>query len=474
MIKKLYIAAVVLTLAACTKEKLVIVDQPLTIDQESEESQNYLYERAFEYIKMYRFEKLPDIMGQISDQSILDSLNQSKDVYLTEAKESAFKLVTEDNETYYYKHRGTGTPEEITRLDMDFTAQWGHSHPNEKGTFSGFEYYPNLTTLWITNTRSTELIGFNQTPKLQEVKWTINPNVFEQWFPNEAFITPSPTIDFSGNDVLKKVTFTAAKITNIIFPDHELDWVRINSAAVSNDDLDRVKSSYFGLNECETESTNLVIKSTNVFQFEYQFGNIVSIDISASNIYWLAINGTGSFKTLVLNNKLERLQIANTNGEPREYLLEASKLPVSINQIHISPGAVDDADFSHLSNLTKLTFIGDGSLQFSTLKTPANIETFKGTDYNCNLIDLSDSTILTSITISENQGIEHLDLSNLNATAVISRLVIENNSKLMNIVLPANLLESQFSRSTYLNFIVKTGCQFQNKPAWLDTYITYY
>lgn len=493
MKKTIIYLTVFLLLISCTKQELVVVDQPITIDGKSDESQAFLKERALEFIKMYRFEKVPEVFEQITSQDIIDDLKKSWAFYLAKAKEEAFVLVTEANDTLYYKHIGTENPSAVTNLSIDYSARPAHQ-PNAKGRFYGFERYPNLTTVTLTNSMATEFADFSQTPKLRQFTWTTLKVNFEYWYPNEEFVVPAPKIDFSTNTALTNLTFSTADLSNITFPSHKVTLVRINSSKVPDRELNRISAVSFTIDRCETENPDLVLTNKNIDGFSYQFGNAQSIDIQATNLKTLNVNGTGGFRRLIPNDQLENLQVANTIGLDREYVLEADKLPKSMKSIYISPGSVSNADFSHLTNLTSLNFQGDSKLYFNTLTLPSTLlTTFTIANLSVEQLDISKANALTTATITNvstewvklpnkirslsiqgNDKMANLDLSSLNANNEITRLLIQDNSKLQEIILPINLTQTQFTNiSSNLKFVVKRNCQFINKPSWLDNYITY-
>lgn len=242
----------------------------------------------------------------------------------------------------------------------------------------------------------------------------------------------------------------------------------------------------------------------------YPKKEIKELDVSKSKLEALSFLGNKSLKNVKLNNQLKWLNINNDNsvyGAPRvpisglkenknilnlainlrAYDINIADLPKQLNYLKINYSYE-----SMGSNLDFTNFVDLKDLEFSAtikgeLKLPKRLEKLKASLYQDSKIidlDLSEFTNLIDINLVFAQALnifktplslkklEVMNSSNmteidLSKSTNLSNLELYSSDKLVKLIFPANLKESQFNQNPIVSGIPK-NCIVVNKPNWLN------
>ena len=202
---------------SCTKERLVIKETELEFDENSEEYQTYQAERAMQYIRTFRFEKLGDVLDKINDPTVKKSLQDSLSRYRYLAANEALYYLTKNNDTLFFMPPINGTQIGTNFLGND------NRLVNDKGVIHGFKNFPETETLHFYNNLASGVEGLEFLPNLKILRWVINPDDVIRKYPGEDFEYVPVRADLSRNAELKEIAVSGIELGNFIYPDHELE-----------------------------------------------------------------------------------------------------------------------------------------------------------------------------------------------------------------------------------------------------------
>ncbi|MGC4233548.1 MAG: hypothetical protein QM594_11265 [Niabella sp.] len=269
--KKIFILSTIcsfLFLQSCTKEELVTVNEPLELDENSKQFQTYLAERAINFIKLYRFDKLGNTIDRITDPTIREEVTALYKEYRKRASEEALFYVTPANDTLYFIPSISGRPEAQTALSINFTpiifdAQNQRNLINTKGTLQGFAIFPNMESVGFMNPLATGLKDMDKMPKLKVFSIDKMLDFMEAAYPNEDVRTPTKLeADFSKNSNLERLTLNYTDISNVKFPAHKLtDYFDVTYGIVNNS-LSNVNANKMILRYSSSADPDLVLSGS--------------------------------------------------------------------------------------------------------------------------------------------------------------------------------------------------------------------
>ncbi|MGO1669578.1 MAG: hypothetical protein ACTHYC_01970 [Sphingobacterium sp.] len=430
---------------SCTKERLVIQDRELQFDENSPEYQVYQAERAMQYIRTFRFEKLGDVLSKINDEGVKENLQDSLRKYRHIAETEALYYAAKDIDTLYFRPDVVvydPSYREGARLGGHFTLP-STTLVNSRGIIHGFKNFPNTTEFHFYNNRATGLKGLEDLPEMKIFRWLINPSDIVKSFPDEEFEYVPLQADLSGNSHLEEIAVGGIELGRIIFPDHQLE-------SFSNGGIYSAGGNKFptgSLNGLWAKNISIGgeadqdFRLVNVRADQLIFRPLVkSFDIAETEIKDLNIAGV---EKLILNDGLHKLTLSNAQNLKERPNFSASLRDLSIHNFPFAPdfpvglkklsyGYVNsypfDPDFSDLHQLDTLiiNYSTDNSytgvpnyLEFktSTLKLPSalkHIEINTAGNYTINLEGIQLPPSLESIRFSATLKEETtLDLSNL-------------------------------------------------------------
>lgn len=185
-----------ITMYSCTKEELVIIDEELVLEENSPEFQTYLAERAMGFIRMYRFEKLGNVLDKIEDTALKTNLLDCLRKYKTEAENGGLFFVTPQNDSLFFMVPHAQSPAERTSLGMLFNTS--PNIINAKGVLQGFKNFPKVQYFSGTNSLATGLKDLEYMPDMKEFGWIFYPADFTQLYP-EGELPVTLAADFSAS-----------------------------------------------------------------------------------------------------------------------------------------------------------------------------------------------------------------------------------------------------------------------------------
>lgn len=377
---------------SCTKERLVIKETELEFDENSEEYQTYQAERAMQYIRTFRFEKLGDVLDKINDPTVKKSLQDSLSRYRYLAANEALYYLTKNNDTLFFMPPINGTQIGTNFLGND------NRLVNDKGVIHGFKNFPETETLHFYNNLASGVEGLEFLPNLKILRWVINPDDVIRKYPGEDFEYVPVRADLSRNAELKEIAVSGIELGNFIYPDHELELFS-NGGIFATAGGNRIPTGSLDGLWAKTISVggdaDPDFKMKNVRTDSLYFSSAIkNFDISETEIKGLKI---GQIEKLVLNDKLERLWLSSGN------LLSKPNFPQSLEELDLSGYELSDKDFSSTSNLKKISL---STKSFEGLLLPGSIEdiTFYLDRYNGSSAginrDYSNLPRLKSVTIN--------------------------------------------------------------------------
>jgi hypothetical protein len=263
----------ILFLQSCTKKELITVNEPLELDENSRQFQTYLAERAINFIKLYRFDKLGNTIDRITDPAIRAEVTALYNEYRKRASEEALFYVTQANDTLYFIPSISGKPEVQTSLSINFTPiifdlQNQRNLINSRGTLQGFAIFPNMEGIGLLNPLATGLKDLDKMPKLKVFSIDKMLDFMEAAYPNEDVRTPTKLeADFSKNGILERLTLNYTDISNVKFPSHKLtDYFDVAYGIISNS-LSSVNANKMILRYSSSADPDLVL-SGSITQLE--------------------------------------------------------------------------------------------------------------------------------------------------------------------------------------------------------------
>ncbi|MGC4233551.1 MAG: hypothetical protein QM594_11280 [Niabella sp.] len=345
---------------ACTKKELITINDPLKLDENSVQFQQYMEERATQLIKKYRFDQLGNTIDRIKDPVVRERVL----ALLTEYRDRAF------NEALYYaKPNGDTIFFFPPNIDNRFEAKrlyisnlYQKAVVNEIGVLHGFKNFPNVETVDIGNSLATGIKDLNGLPELKTFNWIFEPYYFGQFYP-EIELAPRPLdFDFSQNDKLETVNIQYVDLANLKFPVTKIKDVRLSSAIVNkSEEINAIAANNVSISGV-SEQPNLVLTAKNIDSLLTDLNLINSLDISATNI--LTLNTRNSEK-IKLNNGLKKLKLDATS------LNEKPVFPNALEVLDIGGYKLSDKNFSAITGLKYFSFSSPG---FTGLSLPTNVE----------------------------------------------------------------------------------------------------
>jgi hypothetical protein len=501
---------------SCTKEELSIEDKPLEIDENSEEYQKYMAERAREYILTYRFEKVQDVLGKVQDAQERKRLTELLAEYRAKAAQDAFYFVTDQNDSLFFLDPKVTDAATRTSLTLDFVGTPPFSGPlfNTKGILHGFKRFPKLTDLEIANSAGTGIAEIAFLTDLEHLKWYVDRYVMEQQFPEEEFV-PTPLVaDFSKNAKLRYLSFRGIDSRNLVFPPFQLENVTFNQSDVNaNDNLNTVKTKTLSIINDKVSNPGFVLKNNDIDKLSISadtymgaalyYSQIRSLDIKETKIKELIANGANNLESVVLNEGLEKLEIQASQVPGVEgftgNLRTVSEYPTSLKHIVIGAKDLNNKDFSKLNQLEYL-YLAGADQDYNNLSLPVGLKAFFLMEGQAGNLNFSNSTGLKELMIMNIRGLSKLDVS---SSGNLSRLNV-HAPDVNELILPPDLTPYHFLNlhtlgyssdkyeelteeekatielylpifvSIYFNIKVKQGCTIMNYLDWMQAYITYY
>lgn len=403
---------------SCKKEELVITDVPLELDENSEEYQQYLVERAMEFIKTYRLEKVDSLVEKLSNENekkrILDSLL----VYKARAPFDAFYFVTEKNDSLFFLDPKIRNEDQISSLTLSFVGMppFTSNLFNAKGVLHGFKRFPKLTELIVENSLGTGIAEIENLADLKTLSWNVDRAAMEQQFPQQEFEYVPLKADLSKNLKLKVLNFKNINSRNLVFPDYKLESVRFEQSDINaTNNLDALKAGTLTLMSDKASNPGFVLKNNQIDIFRIEAvnnlgekfsSNIKSVDITETNIAQFIVRDATSIEKITLNDELEKLDFEILEYGDQAFsgkLTEVSNYPAGLQSIKLVTKELKQQNFSNLSKLQSLHVSGEN--QDYNLTLPSGLQTLYVFNANkCNL-NLSQSTALQSATVSASSSI---------------------------------------------------------------------
>lgn len=513
---------VTLLFGSCTKEVLQIIDEPIEIDENSVEYQQYLFERARTAIALYRFEKVDGILDRITEPSLQEEVLELYNLYKTKAKNEGLFIVEETTKDSLYfliiPRYEYIPPAEATSLYIIFDD--APNMINARGALQGFKNYPKLELLSVEKALPTEVIDLEKMPNLKSFKWSgISSIEFETLFPSEEFEFIPLQADLSKNHQLEEINVSFIESGNITFPNHQLENISIRGK-ISQGSLDGLKvKEVLIIEDVSPDENNLIIKDSKIDNLTFKVMSVENLNIAESDIKSLNMRyHVKALETLQLNEGLEELYLSAGN------LKERLNFPNSLKNLTLSSYPFDP-DFSALTQLDSLIFsqsrANSDDFNASTLKLPTSLkhiyfgsgsniitdgmqlpESLESirfdTDTKGNM-DLSYLPKLKEVAFYNNSITEDLklpasvekvdmqfsvanqesfivDLSHLTNIYYL-RVQTYSDTGTVTLILPETLTEQALmapGTTTSANIFLKTGSTIVNAPVWLDKYVKYY
>lgn len=516
-----------ISMGACNKEVLKVVDEPIEINEKDPEYQVFLEERIREYIKLYRFEKATPFLDGITDPETKAAIMKELADTKAEARTQGFGFIIESGDTLFYRNPGTaGDPNAVTNLIINLYSRAAYKI-NVAGKFYGLERYPNLQSVVFNDCLATEVVGLDKLKHLTAFAWNMDVRNMKEVWELEEVEPAKIKLDLSGNSELQKLHLNYIELTeNIQFPNHKLELLDIKSSVINTDDvLNNLWAKKVDI-VASAKREDLVISAKNIDTLFLHIENVLNLaDFSASNLNALSFRGAP--KKIRLNEGLKAV-----NGLNARNLIEKIDFPAGIENLSISNYTID-ADFSHLNSLESfsLDVSTDNdytagvpiTYELSRLQLPSSVKylSFNASGYY--RFDLNGlysypsaeslyifAPVDGGLLLSGWTSLKELELyitdinGELKLPPTIEKLKCFNSvlnvpeldlSQLTNIqylywqglgkdnpvvlTLPPNFSEQALiavgtinGRHAYLN--LKTGSTIINKPAWLDEYLEYY
>lgn len=351
---------ILLGFQACTKQELITVNEPVELDENSIQYQQYMVERATELIKAYRFDQLGNTIDRIKDpaerQKVLALLTEYRDRAFNEA----LYYATPSGDTIFFFPPGIDSRLEAKRLYISNLYQ--KAVVNEIGVLHGFKNFPAVETVDMGNSLATGIKDLNGLPELKTFNWTFVPYYFGEFYPDVELAPVPLEFDFSENKKLEKINIHYVDLVNLKFPENKIPAVNFGSAIVNSaDEIDRIAANSINITGTSTEE-GLALKSKNIDSLILNLTQLRVIDIGESEILNLRIS---LIEQLTLNNKIEKLTLFAEN------IKQKPAFPNSLKELTISSYPLSDKDFSTASGLKKMTWGGAG---YNDLILPNSLE----------------------------------------------------------------------------------------------------
>ncbi|MBX3255429.1 MAG: hypothetical protein KF862_14905 [Chitinophagaceae bacterium] len=403
---------------ACTKEELVTINEPLELDENSIQYQQYMEERATQLIKQYRFDQLGNTIDRIKDPVARERVLALLTEYRDRAFNEALYYAKPNGDTVFFFPPNIDDRKEAIRLYISNLYQ--KSVVNEIGVLHGFKNFPKVETVEIGNSLATGIRDLNGLPELKTFNWTFEPYYFGQFYP-EVELAPVPLeLDFSQNHKLETIGISYVDLANLKFPAHKIQSVELASAIINKaEEIDAIATSNLGL-EGVSEQPSLILTGKNIDSLLTNLNLLNTLDISATNILTL---DTRDVEKIKLNNGLKKLTL------DADKLNEKPALPNSLEQLDIGGYKLSDKNFSAATSLKYFSFSSAG---FNGLTLPTNVEEIQ-------------LTVPWPYTAEVNSGISQ-DYSNLTKLKKVT--INQASIDLTSLVFPSSLEYISFSNTS--------------------------
>lgn len=483
---------------ACAKEELVVINEPLELDEDSPQYQQYMEERAINLIKLYRFDKLGNTIDRIKDPVVKERVTAMYNEYRNKAFKEAFYFVTPANDSLFFFPATTEKPSEVKFFRINFVPNFWDlnkqsSTLNVRGVLHGLQNYPNTEDLYFTNPLATGLKGLEGMPELKTFTWTVTPSELASRHPDEEIYPVPLEADFSSNYKLESLSFEYIDPANLTFPKHKLKSFTLRSALINtNDNLENLFANQV-LISGTSDKESLIFNAKGIDSLQLMANGLKSLDISNSTLLKLTsviVQSEQNLESVKLNEGLKKLSIRAIN------LKEKPTFPTSLEDLRLEYYNFDDIDFSSLQNLKRFSISGSESgFEKPGLKLPSNLEYMDFDIIAIHDVHLSDANKLKTLrmyisTVTGNSielpaGLEKIDISHSEfKTPVEMDLSQLDNIKFLRLgmtgisklILPVNLSEDAVKAGGYVNqggITLSKETIIINKPAWFDQYVNY-
>ncbi|MEA4917394.1 hypothetical protein [Proteiniphilum sp.] len=253
---------------SCNKEELVTINEPLELDENSRRYQEYLAERAINFIQLYRFDKLGDLMDRIIDPQIKAKVEAIYKEYRTRAENDAWYFVTPANDTLYFL---PSVAKDAVQARINFEPSfWDLQNQrniiNAEGVLHGFKNNPKIQSFSMLNSLATGLKGLEGMPDMTLFDWDIQTHVMIERYPDRELSPVKLQADFSKNSKLEVIQLQFVDITEMIFPSHKLaQWFSVSNGVI-NSNLNNVSADKIGAGGVSTDSEITLTNSVRDFR----------------------------------------------------------------------------------------------------------------------------------------------------------------------------------------------------------------
>lgn len=420
--KKIFTVGIISLLAlssfqACTKEELITINDPLELDENSVQFQQYMEERAVQLIKKYRFDQLGNTIDRIKDPVVRERVIALLTEYRDRAFNEALYYAKPNGDTIFFFPPNIDNRFETKRLLISNLYQ--KAVVNEIGVLHGFKNFPNVETVDIGNSLATGIKDLNSLPELKAFHWTFEPYYFAQFYP-EVELAPRPLeFDFSQNDKLETVNIQYVDLANLKFPVTKIKNVSLTDAIVNkSQEINAITANDIRIAGV-SEAKDLVLTSQATDALILNLAGVSSLDMSEANIKTFT-NGLGVEK-IKFNEGLKTLSL-NAAG-----LKEQPIFPISIEELTVynypfaanyphqlkkltyryNNGHVEETDISHLTQLEDLNCFFNTNNDYTSgtwlewygnkLKMPEGLKRFETGTAGYYLINVEDMRFPSSV-----------------------------------------------------------------------------
>lgn len=363
----IYIASLfaLISFFGCTEEELVTINDPLELDENSLQYQQYMEERAIELIKTYRFDQLGNTIDRIKDAATRERVLALLSEYRTIAFSDALYIAKPTNDTLFFFPPNVEDRKEAKVISLNYTTN-SMASLNEIGVLHGLKNFPKLESLLFYNSLATSVKELNTLSELKKFSWQVDAYDFNQRYPEIELLPSAVDLDLSQNNKLEDLTLEYVEMTNLKFSATKIKEVMIrNSVIKKGEDLDIIAANNLKVYGT-SEPKELALKSKSIDSLTIHLDGLSSLDISGTNILTLDLSYREDFEKVKLNQGLKKLTSFRAGK-----LTEKPNLPESLQELYMENYALSDKDFSSMTNLKKITF---GSKGYSGLSLPTNIE----------------------------------------------------------------------------------------------------
>jgi len=434
---------------SCTKQELVTVNDPIELDENSRQYQEYMVERAIYSIKVYRFERLGDIVPRIKDPEMRAKVDALYAEYRAKAKADVLYIVTPKNDTLFFKPYAAN---DAKNFSEDFEPGFWNSFRygaviNVEGVLQGFQNYPNVTSFSISNSLATGLKGLEFMPKMTRFQWnrpiTFDLDKLKDRHPEREFAPFKLKADLSQNHKLESIDLQYVDMSDMVFPSHKLKKFSLGGGSIVSHNLNSVNAEEITVSRSQSAALELSLSNT--------VGKISLEDIS------------GLRKLDLKNMKVDETIVLKALPDIEELILpEVMTGGLSIRTPSLKKLDLKDANGMgnlglEMPDLEELTLpdaiMGNLNLQLPLVEELALPSSIKGK-----------MTIMTS-------KLKKLDMKNVKG--IEGGFTLWLNDKIEELTLPDGITDQLLAKSSLL---FKKGIIIHNVPAGVDIekYVRYY